>query len=89
MWIWSPCASTTASAVMGRQWPPATDQPLVSSKQSLSPGTAPGLFFKCEFRVLRQLGEKHEEQSSPLDLDQRTGRINERLARAPQALSLA
>ena len=27
-----------------RQWRPATDQPLVSSKQSLSPGTVPGLF---------------------------------------------
>ena len=75
-WIWSPCASTTASAVTGRQSRPATDQPLVSSKQSLSPGTAPGLFFK--FRVLRQLGENHKEQSSPLDLDQCTGRINER-----------
>ena len=73
---------------MGRQSRPVTDQRYLQQAE-LKPRHRPGLFFKCEFRVLRQLGEKHKEQSSPLDLDQRTGRINERLARAPQALSLA
>ena len=43
-WTWLPCASTTASAVTGRRSRPATDPPLVSSKQSLGPGTVPGLF---------------------------------------------
>ena len=44
-WIWSPCASTTASAVTGRQSRLATDQRLVSSKQSLKPRHRAGAFL--------------------------------------------
>ena len=49
---------------------------LSPASRALAPAPRRGFFFK--FRVLRQLGENHKEQSSPLDLDQCTGRINER-----------
>ena len=66
----------------GAVWRPATDQPLVSSKQSLSPGTVPGLFsLSANAGCWHYLAKTIKGRQRRLTQINARGRINERPSR--------